>query len=66
MTFTLKVPADEIEENYEEEMESDHDARNYKQREFEITPFSATLSPQSTQDVQVSQLQNIMQIFIKH
>ena len=58
MTFTLKVPADEIEEiNYEEETESDSEAQNYKQREFEITPFSATLSPQSTQDIQVSQLQ---------
>jgi hypothetical protein len=56
MTFTLRVPADEIEgtgsyiavmSGYSEE------SQEYRHREFEITPVTATLAPQSTQDIQV-------------
>lgn len=57
MTFTLRVPADEDEENYgyNELMSENGDQSHeeYKLREFEITPSSATLAPQSSQDIQI-------------
>ncbi len=54
MTFTLRVPADEIEGSYSAVMSGhSEESQGYAHREFEITPVSATLAPQSTQDVQV-------------
>ena len=54
MTFTLRVPADEVEGSYSGVMSGDSDeSEEYRHREFEITPAMATLAPQSTQDIQV-------------
>jgi hypothetical protein len=54
MTFTLRVPADEVEGSYSDVMTGhSDDSQEYRHREFEITPATATLAPQSTQDIQV-------------
>ena len=56
MTFTLRVPADCSEESYKfnqtiEELESEE---THKKREFHVQPRSATVEPQSTQEIQVN------------
>ena len=56
MTFTLRVPADEVEEteSYSVVISGDsEESEQYRNREFEITPATATLGPQSAQDIQV-------------
>ena len=57
MTFTLRVPADEIEGvNSFSAITSDYysqESHESRRREFEITPVTATLTPQSTQEIQV-------------
>lgn len=64
MTFKLKVPADEALDGYryDEPMENDIDSSEYERREFQITPLLATLLPQSSQDIQVRYLFNLILI----
>lgn len=54
MTFTLRVPADEVEGSYSAMMSAlSEESPAYRHREFVLTPSTATLAPQSTQNIQV-------------
>ena len=65
MTFTLRVPADEVEGSYSDVMTGhSDDSQEYRHREFEITPATATLAPQSTQDIQVLRFLLSINVFI--